>query len=87
MLPFLKNKANNSGGVIVQNRPQDSAKNDIQPDSMEACVDRLLRAFATKDKVLIAQAIRDIHDELHLEMDEKSNSYDKQNMLVENNKE
>lgn len=78
LLPFLKNKMNQGSGVIIKNREPDESQ-EVQPDSLEDCVEHLLSAIASKDKSAIAQALRDVHDELHLEMSEKSNSYDKQN--------
>lgn len=87
MLPFLKNqmKQQGSAGVIVKQRAPDAPTGDeVSPDSLEDCIERLLKAFASKDKAQIAQALRDVHDELHLEMSEKSESYDSQNEKAAN---
>jgi len=78
LLPFLQKNRQNAG-VIVKEREPDEKQDEIQPDSLEDCVERLLKAFASKDKAQIAQALRDVHDELHLEMSEKSNSYEERN--------
>lgn len=81
ILPFLKNsQKNNNAGVIVKERaPDEKPADEIQPDTLEDCVERLLKAIESKDKSAMVEAIRDMHDELHLEMSEKSNSYDSQN--------
>lgn len=79
MLPFLKNKKQGSGVIIKERAPDAPVGDQVESDSLEDCVGRLLLAFASKDKAQIAQALRDVHDELHLEMNDKSNSYDEQN--------
>ena len=82
MLPFLQKNRQNAGVIVKERQPDEKTGDEIQPDSLEDCVERLIKAFASKDKAQIAQALRDVHDELHLEMSEnkeKSNSYDEQN--------
>lgn len=80
LLPFLKNKQKAGPGVIIKERaPDEPTGEEIQPDTLEDCVERLLSAIASKDKKAISQALRDVHDELHLEMSEKSNSYEERN--------
>lgn len=68
-----------SGVIIKQREPDAPTGDEIKPDSLENCIERLLKAFASKNKSEIAQAFRDVHDELHLEMSEKSNSYEERN--------
>lgn len=85
LLPFLNKNIRSGSGVIVKERqpdPDTGSDVDVTPDTLEDCVDRMLKAIERKDKAAIVEALRDVHDELHLEMDEnkdKSNSYDEQN--------
>lgn len=82
MLPFLNKNIRQGSGVIIKERqPDQDHSEDIKPDNIEDCVDRLLSAISRKDKQEIIQALRDVHDELHLEMNENqgSNTYAEQN--------
>ena len=77
MLPFLKNaQRNNNAGVIVKERKPDEPTGDHveeKPNYLEDAVNRLLKAIESKDKSAMVEAIRDLHDELHMEMGEKPN--------------
>lgn len=81
ILPFLKNsqKNNNAGVIVKQRAPDEKSGDEIQPDSLKDCLKRLLSAIKSDDIDSALDAVRDLHDELHLEMSDKSNSYDSQN--------
>lgn len=90
LLPFLNKNIRSGSGVIVKERqpdPDTGSDVDVSPDSIEDCVERLLSAISKKDKAAIVEAIRDIHDELHLEMSDKSNSYAEQNKAAAKDQE
>jgi len=72
LLPFLKNKMKQGSGIVVKEREPDEAQGeDIAPDTLEDCVKRLKEALKSDDIKALVEAIRDVHDELHMEMNEK----------------
>lgn len=72
MLPFLKPKAKQTG-VIVQDRqmPESDGDSDIDQAELEEFVKDVIVAISAKDIKQIAQSVKELHDVLHMQMDNK----------------
>lgn len=78
MLPFLQKKQQT--GVLIKERQPDHPKSE--ENIIEECVRDILKACEAKDIKTLAMLFRELHDELHKEMEEgpkEEASYDSQN--------
>lgn len=67
LLPFLSKKRHDSGLIVKQREPDQVSGDEVQPDSLEDCADRLMKAIASNSKSQVAEALKDIFQELKLQ--------------------
>lgn len=66
-LPFLKPKASSVAGIIISHRkPDDESQAAPEPGddtaALEACAEDLLRALASKDAKMVADALKSAYE-------------------------